>query len=74
MLIIKKRLTLRDRIIQILNAHGGRYYGFKDLTAEAETSTSALRYSIQRLTELGLINVKPGTPGRGNKTIVELIQ
>jgi len=74
MLILKKRLTLRDRIIEILNAHGGRYYGMRDLVTEAETSTSALRYALRRLNEFGKVNITPGSAGRGNKTIVELTQ
>lgn len=74
MLILKKRPTLRDRIIEIIHAHGGRYYGFKDLKAEAQTSTSALAYSLRLLNENGTISIRRGCLGRGNKTIVELNQ
>lgn len=73
-LILKKKPTLRDRILEIINAHGGRYYGFNDLATEAHTSSSALLYALRRLSDHGYINVRPGAFRYGEKTIVELAQ
>ena len=73
-LILKKRLILRDRIQQIIDAKGGQYRGFRELVDEAETSSSALAYQLRRLAERGAIRWIPGGRGLNNKTIIELVK